>query len=312
MLDDYHHIHNTEVHKLIGIILHFSPQNLHLAILTRRDPPLDLVGLRSHERMAEIRMQELSFSESEIKTLFRKVLNLDLSSENSRLLLEKTEGWIVRIRLALHAIKNQEDADRIIKQLKGNFFAISEFLLEEVLERKPAEVQDLMLNISILDSFCVPLIEETFKVQGENKAVIDGNAFVQWLLKSNLFVIQMDMENHWFRYHHLLQELLNMQLEKKVSIKQIAGYHIKASQWFESSGFIEKAIRHALAGGDMERGVRIVEEQRYAILEDDEWSTLDSWLDMLPEILKIAFGTTDGPGLAQFIQVRFYKYIFNS
>ncbi len=286
VLDDYHLIHNSEIHKLMGEVLRFPPKNMHLTLITRGDPPLDLLFLRTHQGMNEIRMQELAFSENEVRMLMQTRLDIDLSEENSLLLQEKTEGWVVGIRLALYAMKSSQDAIRIIGQLKGNFHAISEFLLEEMLNNQTPEVQQLMLKTSLLDRFCVPLIEKVFEGPSENNFHMGSKEFIHLLSSSNLFVIHLDLENYWFRYHHLVQDFLLIQLKKQYSETELATFHLRASRWYEANHMLDGAIDHALASGDEVRAAEIVEKNRISILEEEKWITLKKWLALLPEDLK--------------------------
>ncbi|MDX2430230.1 MAG: response regulator, partial [Bacteroides sp.] len=285
VMDDYHLIHNMEIHRLINEVLRFPPKYMHLCIITRRDPPIDLLNLRTHQGLNEIRMQELAFSENEVRMLMQIRLDIDLSEENSLLLQEKTEGWIVGIRLALYAMKSSEDGTRIISKLKGNFHAISEFLLEEMLESQTPEVQELMLRTSLLDEFCIPLIEKVFVEQSEENFSFSIKEFIQILIQSNLFVVNLDLENHWFRYHHLVQDFLYIQLKKRYDEKELTAFHLLASKWYEANKMLDEAIQHSIVAGDTKRAAEIIGKHRLAIQETDNWVRLKKWLSLLPEEL---------------------------
>ena len=218
VLDDFYLIRNEQIFELINRLLWHPPHNMHLVISTRRDPSLSLTELHSYNRMNEIRMAELSFTRKEITLLFKKLQGTELSDTISERLLEKTEGWIVGLRLVLLGIGSQEYAEHIIGNLKGDMHLISEFLVEHVLRNQPVQFQDYLLKTSILNRFCSELVEALKDIEpGKDEHNINGQAFIEWLVKTNLFVISLDKQHKWFRYHHLFQRLLTNQLEGRNS-----------------------------------------------------------------------------------------------
>lgn len=283
VLDDYHLIHDKGVHQFIDEILRYPTEYMHLVLLSRRDPPLSLSSLRSHGRMKEIRMHDLSFSQEDITDLFQKLHNILLPEETAMALKEKTEGWIGGLRLAAQAIRNIEDLDRIAAQLKGNFHSITTFLAQEVLSLHPAGIQDLMMKSSLCDRFCEHLIDEVcLSYIEKGTPVISGNEFIHYLIRNNLFLIPLDDENHWFRYHHLFQDLLNKQLVQSQHEDQIKSIHSQASKWYEDHDFIEEAIRHMLSAGYPDKAAEIIERNRLHELELDRWYFLENWLALIP------------------------------
>ena len=288
VLDDYHMIHEESIHRLIDEILRFPPEHMHLTILTRRDPSLRISMLRAHGRMTEIRMEDLSFSVKEIIDLFQNLHNEILPEATARTIRDKTEGWIVGLRLASQAIRKIEEIDHIVTQLKGSFHSISAFLMQEVLSQQPAGIQDMMRMTSIFNRFCRHIIDDVCLKEIDRKGTdFTGDGFIQWLIKSNLFVIPLDMENHWFRYHHLFQELLIKQFEQHVSADKMVMLHRQASKWYQSKDLIEEAILHALEAGDPIEAARIIESHRLEELELDRWYRLERWLAMIPhEVLQ--------------------------
>jgi LuxR family maltose regulon positive regulatory protein len=278
VLDDYHRIHNKIIHNLLDEILTYPPESLHICISTRIDPPLKLNSLLANGRMSEIRMKRLAFSKEEIIHLYQKLIHIEVQVETAKSLYDKTEGWIVGLRMASLLIHETKDADKILSNMKGDIHSLSKYLLEEVLMRQPQEYQEMLLITSVLDRFCPELVASiSAKVGGPN-----GDEFVFWLIKSNLFVISLDNQGIWFRYHHLIQELLQKLFQDHNTSSQIASAHVNASNWFEKNGFIDEAIHHALAGGKTENAIRVLEKHRDTELNKDRWYVVQRWFDMLP------------------------------
>ena len=287
ILDDYHTIYEESIHRLVDEILRYPPEHMHLSILSRRDPPLRLNPLQSHGRMLDIRMEELAFSAEEITSLFQKLHNILLPEATARTLQQKTEGWIVGLRLASQAIRDIEAVDRIASQLHGNFHSISTFLVQEVMSNQPVEIQDLMKITSIFNRFCAPMVEEIcLKEIKKGDMVLTGDKFIQWLIKSDLFIVPLDTENYWFRYHHLFQELLNRQYEQDQNKEQSTRIHLLASKWYEDKSLIEEAIRHALLAEDHNTVAMLVENYRHIESDQDRWYVVKRWLDLIPGEIK--------------------------
>ena len=283
VLDDYHRIQNDTIHHLMNELLRFPPEHMHLSILTRKDPPLKINSLLLHNRMTEIRMNELSFSENEIQALFQKLFNISLKEGAAKLIQEKTEGWIVGLRMALLNIKSEDDVDVAIANIRGDAWSLSNFLVEEVLLKQPAEVQDLLLITSMFDRFCADLIEDIYSKTHKSENHLSGSEFIHWLVKSNLFIIPLDAERLWFRYHHLIQELLQKRLKIEKSDGDISTFLNQASRWFEKQGLIEEAIHHRLKAGDQNAAIKIIEQHRDAEFNKDKWYVVQQWLAKLPE-----------------------------
>ncbi len=284
VLDDYHLINDDKIHDLMNAILRFPAQNMHLVIISRRDPPLSLNTLRAHNRMNEIRMKELSFREAEITSLFQNILNVELADETIKQLMIKTEGWIVGLRLVSLIVDKEENQDRILQNIDGDIFTISEFLLEEVLMKQPSDIHNLLLTTSIYNRFCADLIDNVQPTTGQNgsKEISSGTEFLNWLMRSNLFIVSLDDKHEWFRYHHLFQELLHSQLMQKMSPDLISKLHQSASQWFESQRLIEEALEHRLAAGDELAGMEIIEKHAHHEFIHGVFR-IHKWLNSIPE-----------------------------
>ena len=183
-------------------------------------------------------------------------------------------------------MRNPEDVERIIAQLQGSFYSISEFLFNEVLNAQSTEIQSMMLKTSILDRFSVELLDDIFLQEaGHDENQVSGKVFVDELNRANLFILAMDLEDKWYRYHHLMQDVLQKQLEKKLPKDVIKRYHSQVSHWFEARNLFEEAIKHSLMAGDPDHVADIVEQNRISILNNDQAYLLGRWIEQLPEEL---------------------------
>ena len=285
VLDDYHEISNESVHKLIAEILHYPLEHMHLSIITRRDPPLALHRLRMNGWLVDVRMEDLSFSELEIKELFFKLHNIELSDSIVHSLIHKTEGWISGICLAIMNIKEPDKLESLPMKMGSDLYPFSKFLLEEVLSKLDKEFQNVLLSISVTDRFCAGLIDAILKVDIELKGNLDGNGFIQQLVNTNLFVIPLDSQNKWFRFHHLFQEWLKQELFKKYSKKQIAEIYRAVAGWEETFGTTSKAIDYYLEAGDEEEAVMFIEKEAHKMFLNSVFQ-VEIWLGKIPSRLK--------------------------
>ena len=278
VLDDFHAIHNDLINQLLTKLINNLPLQLHLVICTRTDPHLPLSRLRVHRQMTEIRTPDLCFSQEEVNTYLEQALGEKQSSEIAALLEEKTEGWVAGLRLAAFSMLSIDDSAEFIKNFKGVHYNVMDFLVDEVLASQPQAVNDFLLQTSLLRHFCVPLCE----------AVTDNNfnesqEILAEIERQNLFLIPLDFERSWYRYHHLFQDLLRSRLRDQFNKEELATLHSKASAWLAGNGFIEEALRHALAAGAAPEAAQLVEQNRHNALNREDWITLERWLDMLPE-----------------------------
>ena len=270
VLDDYHRIRDKNIHQILDELIRYPPEHMHLSMITRTDPPLRIESLLANGRMTELRMSDLSFTSKEISDLFLNLNHWSLGEETAEAIADKTEGWIVSLRMAFYGIENQEDASHIISGLKGEGYALSLYLINEVISKQPEEVRDLLLKASILDRFCPRLIDAIgINEEGEVNAG-SGINFVKWLIKSNLFIIPLDDHQIWFRYHHLIRDLLLASLKKQATEQEVSHLHVLASQWFEQQGFIEESIQHMLDAGNPEAACDIIKRNRWTELNADK------------------------------------------
>ncbi len=283
VLDDYHHIDQPAVHELVGRLLRYPPPSLHLVILTRRDPNLALSSLRARHRLLEIRPEDLRFDRRQTAAFMENALGLSLSGPALARLHSATEGWPVSLRLAAVALRHGSDAEELIRGLGGDSGQIREYLVEEILASQPAEIRESLYKISILERFCAPLCESVCgpcHVEGvtpDCAPVFDG-----LLQGAGLLTVPLDADREWCRFHHLFQEFLERQLERRTSAAERAALHRRASAWLARSGLIEEALRHALASGDVDSAVRLVDERGDETMNRQQWHRLKGWLELFP------------------------------
>ncbi|MCP4290969.1 MAG: LuxR family transcriptional regulator, partial [bacterium] len=185
---------------------------------------------------------------------------------------QKTEGWVTGLRLSALFLRQRSDLNRILENLPTDSRYIMDYLLAEVLSKQPEEIQGYLLATAILDRFCAPLCDAVC-VPGTKslECKMGGKQFLKWLEKSDLFVVPLDEQGRWFRYHHLFQKLLQRQLKHRFDTDEITVLHIRASLWFAENNLIDEALQHALAAGDVSAAAQLVEQNRHAPLNEDKW-----------------------------------------
>lgn len=286
VLDDYHRIEETAIHEFLGELLRHPPQTLHLVLVSRIDPALDLLQLRAHRQMAEVRAKALSFTVEETAAFLEGIVGSTVETRIAEEVMRKTEGWVtglLLITLSLHDSAGLADFSTVLPGERQTL----DYLASEALSRQPRDIQAWLLKTSILDRFCASLCEAVYAPPGDGEASrLDGDEFLRWLSESNLFVIPLDNQGQWTRYHHLFQELLQNQLEGALDDAEIADLHGRASRWFVQNGLIEEAIEHALQAGDAQSAADIVEKIRHSEHEAANWQGIERWLALLPLEIK--------------------------
>ena len=275
VLDDYHLIESQTIHEALTFLIDHLPPQMHLVIATRADPPLPLPRLRARDEITELRAADLRFTPEEAATFLNLVMGLELSSGDIAELEGRTEGWIAGLQMAALAMQNHGDVPGFIASFTGSNRHVVDYLAEEVLGRQPEELQTFLLEISILDRMCAPLCNA---VTGH----ADGQTALERLEHANLFVIALDDERRWYRYHHLFADVLRQRLSQR-QVNWVPELHKRASGWFEEEGLVAEAIHHALAAQDWERAVRLIESSGIAVLLGKQVQTMLGWIDGLPE-----------------------------
>jgi LuxR family maltose regulon positive regulatory protein len=274
ILDDYHLIVAQPIHDALSFWLENIPTQIHMVIATREDPSLPLARLRARGQLTELRAADLRFTTSEAAEFLNQMMGLDLSAEDIAALETRTEGWITGLQLAAISMQGSKDADGFIKSFTGSHRYILDYLIEDVLEQRSEDVQNFLLLTAILDRFNGSLCNA---LTGWDS----GQETLEMLERSNLFIVPLDGERQWYRYHHLFADMLRQRL-RKTQQAQISKLHLRASAWYEQNGHTDEAIEHALRGGDFERAAYLIEEQVDAVWERGEHAKLWRWLEGLP------------------------------
>ncbi|HEX6386103.1 MAG TPA: LuxR C-terminal-related transcriptional regulator [Anaerolineae bacterium] len=280
VLDDYHVIDTPAVHQALTFLLEHLPPLLHLLIATRSDSPLPLSRLRARGQIVEIRANDLRFTVDEAGLFLNEVMGLTLSNEETAALEQRTEGWVAGLQLAALSMQGRSDLPDFISAFSGGQRFILDYLTDEVLERRPPGTRNFLLQTSILDRFCGPLCDA---VTGQS----ESQAILEQLEEANLFLVPLDEERHWYRYHHLFADVLRKRLQQAASapaagVVATAELHRRASAWFEQEGLIDEAIRHALAAPDVERAASLVERYSLIMRQRSEIFRIRAWLAQLP------------------------------
>ena len=276
VLDDYHVIRNQSIHAALYFLLDHIPAQLHIVLSTRIDPPWPLARLRARNQLTEIRAADLRFTPDEAAAFLNRVMSLNLSAEEVAALEARTEGWIAGLQLAAISMKGRGDVAGFIKALTGSHVYIADYLVEEVLSRQSERIQDFLLKTSILDRLNASLCEA---ITGDP----DGQATLLTLHHANLFIIPLDDEGQWFRYHHLFADLLQSRLRQTLGGSEIAALHTRASRWYEHYGFVIEAVNHALAARDFDDAARLIEDNTHPLMTRGELTTLLHWIEALPD-----------------------------
>jgi LuxR family maltose regulon positive regulatory protein len=282
-LDDIHLIEDESVLELLNQLLRHPPQSMHLMLIGRWEPALPIAKLRANRLMTEIRTQALRFSAMEIEKLLTQMLGTQVDPSTAAALAEKTEGWVTGLVLAAISLRNRGSLDPALLEPQVNAQSVMEYLFSEVFSQQPSEITQYLMNTAILDRFCGPLCE-TVCANGDDPSTseIGGWEFIKWLNKQNLFLIPLDHEKRWFRYHHLFQKLLLNQLKSRLSQDEIKALHVQASKWYAENGLIEEAVKHALTGENPQAAVQMIANHGFNLLDDAQWPRLQRWLNMIP------------------------------
>jgi LuxR family maltose regulon positive regulatory protein len=275
VLDDYQLITTDAIHTGLTFLLDHQPPNLHLILTTRADPPLPLARLRARGQLLEIRAADLRFTPGEAADFLNRVMKLNLAPADIAALGARTEGWIAGLQLAALSVQGRPDASGFIAAFAGSHRFVLDYLAEEVLQRQPVAVQNFLLTTSILERLTGDLCDA---VTGQT----DGQAALRELERGNLFVIPLDDEQRWYRYHHLFADFLQHRL-KQTHGREVDDLHRRASVWFERSGDVPEAVSHAFAAQEFERAAQLIEPVAAVMLTRGEPARLLNWLNALPD-----------------------------
>lgn len=278
VLDDYHCIHNQTIHQYLTFLLDHAPACLNIVITTREDPLLPVARLRARGQILEMRQEELRFNQSEISDFLRRVMRLDLTEEEIVALEQRTEGWIAGLQLAAISMRGLSDMDAFIRAFTGSSRYIFDYLIEEVFRRQPLDIQEFLVNTSILPRLSGPLCDA---ITGRK----DSQEMLEHLEQANLFIQPLDQSRAWFRYHRLFADLLRRRLGMNAVLEK--ELHNLASKWFEVNDYLTEAVEQALTANAWERVSVLIARVSPSLINRGEISTLVGWFQRTPmEILQ--------------------------
>ena len=289
VLDDYHLIREQIIHDLLNVLLLHPPSNLHLVIATRMDPPLSLVTLRGKGQLVEVRIPSLRFNKEETLLLFKKMTSSTMDEANLAEIDAKSEGWVTGLRLAALAMRHRVGRELFELKLTINNRYVSEYLLSEILAKQAVSLTDCMLKTSIPARFNATLCEELcFPAadsleNGPSEPDFNGEQFLEWLRISNLFIIPLDDEQKWHRYHHIFREFLQQELLRRFGHERIRRLHAVAGYWYARQDLVDEAFYHLLPAGEISAAVKLVAQHRYTLMNHAQWRRLDNWLSLFQD-----------------------------
>lgn len=275
VLDDYHLIDSKPVDEALAFLFEHQPPRMHLVIATREDPSLPLARLRARGQLTELRATDLRFTSTEAANFLNQVMGLNLSVEDISALETRTEGWIAGLQLAALSMQGRQDIAGFIQAFTGSHRFILDYLAEEVLQRQSEHIRSFLLQTAILDRFCASLCN-TVTAREDGKEMLDA------LERSNLFLIPLDDQRQWYRYHHLFAEVLQAHL-KEAQPDQVFALHQRASVWFEQNHLPAEAFQHAFAANDFERAARLAEDAWREKERSFQTAAWLGWVKKLPE-----------------------------
>jgi LuxR family maltose regulon positive regulatory protein len=274
VLDDYHQIEAPPIHQLVTFVIEHLPPTLFLILVSRGDPPLPLARLRLGGQITEVRAADLRFTREEASRFLNESVGLALPVEAVERLLERTEGWITGLQLAALSLQGHPDPEAFVDTFTGSHRYLVDYLVEEVLQRQPETVQSFLRQTAFLERLCGPLCDAVTRASG-------GRVMLERLEAANLFLIPLDEERRWYRYHHLFAEVLQSRPQPP-DADMAATLHERAATWFEAEGLAGEAMEHALAGAHWERAAGLIEREWERMVRYDEIRTLERWLEALP------------------------------
>jgi LuxR family maltose regulon positive regulatory protein len=275
ILDDFHLISARPILEMLTFLLEHMPPQMHMALLSRTDPLLPLSRLRVRNQLVDIRVDQLRFNLEEIAVFLNDVMGLNLSAADIAAMEARTEGWIAGLQLAALSMRSCADIHEFVSAFTGSHHYVMDYLLEEVLRLQPKHVSAFLLQTSILDPLCGSLCESV--IDADTEGEVDGQAMLESLERMNLFVVPLDNERRWYRYHHLFADVLRKRLEHQFP-HLLPGLQRRASQWYEQNGLIPEAIRSSLAARDQDSAIRLIEQNGCHLLARGELSTLHNWI----------------------------------
>ena len=277
VLDDYNLITTQAVHDALNFLLAHLPTSMHLVVAGRSDPPVPISRLRVQGEVTEIRTPEMRFTKNEVAAFLNDLMGLNLSSEDIAALETRTEGWIASLQLAALSMQGREDRQAFVADFSGSHRYVIDYLIDEVMSIQPEDLQAFLCQTSILDRFCAPLCDSALEITTSRQ-------ILSKLEGANLFLIPLDDERNWYRYHHLFADFLEQRLYEREP-ERIPELHLRASQWYEDEGLIDEAIQYALKAEDYECATRLVDQIAADLVVRRESNKLLKLVNQLPHNL---------------------------
>lgn len=290
VLDDYHVLDSKPIDSALDFLIEHMPPLMHVVIASRQDLALPLARLRVRDQLTEVRTSDLRFTSDETSEFLRRSMGLDLSAEDAALLESRTEGWIAGLQLAALSLQGHHDAATFIRSFGGKHRDVLDYLVEEVLQQLPEGIQDFLLNTCILERLCGPLCEYVLRSEARDSPLnaISGQETLEYLERVNLFIVPLDKERHWYRYHHLFSDALRQRLTRTGASavggeRDVPELHLRASEWHERHDLLLEAFQHAIAAQDVDLAARLIEGEGMPLVFRGAIGPVLHWLDSLPK-----------------------------
>lgn len=317
ILDDYHLISEFKIHESLDFLIDHIPHGMHLVIISRTDPPMPVGRLRVQQALTEIREAELRFTDDEALSFLNDFMGLDIALDDARALEKRTEGWIAGLQLAALSLRDRPDKHEFILAYSGSHQHLIEYLAHEVLSRQSEDVQSFLMQTSILEKFNASLCDTVLGIMDPNHRTNEAETRTYWdlekigdfglspnswrlpapisqqtldyLEQANLFLVSLDKNRRWYRYHHLFADFLRQRLHE-TQPEIIPNLFLRASEWYETFGGLDEAMRYAINGGDYTRAARILDEHVGSfIMVNAEVDRVLRWASKLPVHVRAQF-----------------------
>ncbi|MFM8322532.1 MAG: LuxR C-terminal-related transcriptional regulator [Chloroflexota bacterium] len=279
-LDDYHLVSNPSIDLILADVLRCEPQPMHLIIAARRSPSLSFSRLTVHRLVVDIRPADLRFTDIEASLYFHETAQLSLSASLIHRLQVKTEGWAAGLALAALSLREELPSEELLAHLDASEAQMSDYLLDQVFNRQPAEVQDFLLKTATFNHFCASMLYEAF---GGEQSEREIQVMLDRVETAQLFLTPLDAQRSCYRYHHLFRQLLLSRQSFYFNPDQIALFHRRAADWLVRQGQIDEAIGHLLAVRDWTEAARLVESQLRALLNAEDYQGIKRRLNYFPD-----------------------------
>ena len=282
ILDDYHLIQNKKIHDFMSGFLTHAPDTTHLVLASRTDPRLPIIQYRSKNQVTEIRAQDLRFTLSETSDFLRRNLGRTIDDKIAQVIYQRSEGWVTGLNLVVLSMGRSPQVELSFDALNTNNRFVTDYLMAETLSNQSEVVQEWLVKTAVLDRFSPDLCDALCASPASD---MNGVTFIEHLDNNHLFIISLDSNRTWYRYHHLFEQFLKQALKQRHTNGDITALHTQASHWLSQHQHFEESLHHAFAAGDTVAAANLVEQNARTLLDKDQWHTLENWLGQLPETI---------------------------